>query len=45
MINEIQNLIEGKEKAARVMYLNSLHLFGRKNGLAIYKKLKTCEAL
>lgn len=45
MINEIQNLIEGKERAARVMYLNSLHLFGRKNGLAIYNKLKTCEEL
>lgn len=45
MVNEIQNLIEGKEKAARVMYLNSLHLFGRKNGLAIYNKLKSCEQL
>lgn len=45
MVSEIQNLIGGKEKAARVIYLNSLHLFGRKNGLAIYNKLKTCEEL
>lgn len=45
MLQEIQNLIEGKEKAARMIYLNSLHLFGRKNGLAIYQKLKTCGEL
>ena len=45
MLQEIQNLIEGKEKAARMIYLNSLHLSGRKNGLAIYQKLKTCGEL
>lgn len=45
MIDDIQNLIENKEKSAKVIYLGSLHTFGRKNGLAIYNKIKTCGEL
>ena len=45
MTDEIQNLIEGKEKTSKIIYLNSLHLFGRKNGLEIYHALKACEDL
>lgn len=45
MTDEIQNLIEGREKTSKVIYLNSLHLFGRKNGLEIYHKIKACEEL
>lgn len=40
-LEEIQNMIEGKEKSAKVIYLNSLHLFGKRNGLEIYNRLKT----
>ena len=43
--DEIQNLIEGKKKTPKVMYLNSLHVFGRKSGLEIYNKLKACDDL
>ncbi len=42
-LEEIQNMIEGKEKSAKVIYLNSLHLFGKRNGLDIYNRLKTSE--
>lgn len=45
MTGEIQNLIEGKEKTSKIIYLNSLHLFGRKSGLEIYQALKACEDL
>lgn len=45
LIDDIQNLIEDKEKSAKVIYLGSLHTFGRKNGLAIYNKIKTCQEL
>ena len=45
MTDEIQNLIEGSGKTSKVIYLNSLHLFGRKNGLEIYHKIKACEEL
>ena len=42
---EIQNLVEDREKTSKVTYLSSLHLFGRKNGLEIYNKIKSCEEL
>lgn len=37
---EIQELMEGGKKKAKVIYLSSLHTFGRKSGLEIYQKLK-----
>lgn len=45
MTGEIQDLIEEKEKVPRAVYLNSLRLFGRKDGLEIYNKIKTCDKL
>lgn len=44
-MDEIQNLIEGKEKTSKIIYLSSLHLFGRKQGLEIYNKMKACDEL
>ena len=44
-MEEIQNLIEGKEKTSKIIYLSSLHLFGRKQGLEIYNKMKACDEL
>lgn len=45
MTDEIQNLIHGKEKTPKIIYHDSLHRFGRKHGLEIYRKLKGCEEL
>lgn len=45
MTDEIQSLLEGKEKSSKVFYLSSLRLFGRKSGLEIYHALKECEDL
>lgn len=45
MIDEIQDLIEGEKRTAKMIYLGSLHTFGKKNGLAIYHKIKTCSDL
>ena len=45
MTDDIQNLIEGKEKTSKIIYLSSLHLFGRKSGLEIYNTIKACEEL
>lgn len=45
MTEEIHNLIEGKDKTSKVIYLSSLHLFGRKGGLEIYNALKACDEL
>ncbi len=45
MTEEIRNLIEGKEKTSKTIYLNCLHLFGRNNGLAIYNRVKACDEL
>ena len=42
-VDEIQNMIEGKDKSARIIYLSSLHLFGRKGGLEIYNKVKAAN--
>lgn len=42
---EIQNLVEDKGKTAKITYLSSLHQFGRRNGLEIYNKIKSCEEL
>lgn len=42
---EILNMMEGKQKTSRVIYLNSLHLFGRKCGLEIYQAIKACAEL
>lgn len=44
-IEEIQNMIEGKEKNAKVIYLSSLHLFGKKEGLEVYRKIKASDEL
>lgn len=43
--DEIQDLVEGRGKTPKIIYLNSLKLFGRKNGLEIYHKIKACEEL
>ena len=40
LIDEIMLLVEGK-KEHKVLYLNSLKHFGRKNGLEIYNKVKS----
>lgn len=45
MTEEIFNLIEGKKKTSKEMYLSCLHLFGRNNGLEIYNTVKTCDEL
>ena len=45
MTEEIQKLMEGKEKAPKVIYLNCLHSFGKDNGLAIYNRMKACNKL
>lgn len=44
-IEEIQNMIQGKEKNAKVIYLSSLHLFGKKEGLEVYRKIKASDEL
>ncbi len=44
-VEEIQNMLEGKEKSSKVIYLNSLHLFGKKGGLEVYNKIKASDAL
>lgn len=41
-IGEIQAMLEG-EKSVKAIYVNSLHLFGRKDGLEIYNKMKASE--
>ncbi len=43
--DEIQSLVQGKEKTPKIIYLDSLHRFGRKHGLEIYHKLRECEEL
>lgn len=45
MTEEIRNLLEGKEKTSKTVYLNCLHIFGRNSGLEIYNKVKACDAL
>ena len=45
MVEEIQNLIQERKKTAKTIYLDSLHRFGRKRGLEIYRMLKECEEL
>ena len=44
-IEEIQNMLDGKEKSSKIIYLDSLHLFGRKGGLEVYNKIKACNEL
>ncbi|MDE7332817.1 MAG: hypothetical protein K2O16_11415 [Lachnospiraceae bacterium] len=44
-IEEIQGMIEGKEKSAKIIYLSSLHLFGRKGGLEVYNRIKSSSEL
>ena len=44
-IEEIQNMLEGKEKSSKVIYLSSLRSFGRKGGLEIYHKIKASDVL
>lgn len=45
MTEQIQNLMEQKEKTPKLIYLNCLHSFGREGGLAIYNRMKACEDL
>ena len=45
MTEEIQKIMEEKEKTPKNIYLNCLHFFGKDNGLAIYNKMKACEKL
>lgn len=44
-IEEIQNMIEGKEKSAKIVYLSSLRMFGRKDGLEVYNRIKSSGEL
>lgn len=44
-VDEIFCLVEDKQDQPRTRYLNSLHLFGRKDGLAIYNRIKSCDKL
>ncbi|MBD5505734.1 MAG: NYN domain-containing protein [Lachnospiraceae bacterium] len=44
-VEEIQNMLDGKEKNSKIIYLDSLHLFGRKGGLEVYNKIKACNEL
>ena len=44
-IEEIQNMLDGKEKNSKIIYLDSLHLFGRKGGLEVYHKIKESNEL
>lgn len=44
-IEKIQTMLEGKEKNSKVVYLSSLHLFGKKEGLEIYHKIKESNRL
>lgn len=44
-IEDIQNMIAGKEKSSKVIYLSSLHLFGKKGGLEVYNRIKSGNAL
>lgn len=44
-IEEIQNMFYGKEKNSKIIYLDSLHLFGKKGGLEVYHKLKASNEL
>lgn len=41
---DIQNILK-KGKTAKVIYLDVLHRFGRKDGLEIYRRLKGCAEL
>ncbi|MCM1091146.1 MAG: PIN domain-containing protein [Butyrivibrio sp.] len=45
LTEQIQKLMESKERTPRIIYLNCLHIFGREDGLAIYNKMKACEEL
>lgn len=45
MTEQIQELMEKKEKTSKIIYLNCLHSFGRDGGLAIYNRIKACEEL
>lgn len=45
MTEEIQKLMEIKEKTPKLIYLNCLQAFGRNSGLAIYNRMKECEEL
>lgn len=44
-IEEIFGMLEGNGKNAKVIYLSSLHLFGRKGGLEIYNRIKKSDEL
>ena len=41
---DIQDILK-KGKTAKVIYLDVLHRFGRKDGLEIYRRLKGCAEL
>lgn len=41
---EMEEIIKSS-KTAKVVYLSTLHCFGRKDGLAVYQRLKNCAKL
>lgn len=45
LTQQIQKIMEKKEKTPRSIYLSCLHTFGRVGGLEIYSRMKTCEEL
>ena len=42
MLPDIISIVAGKKPSAKVIYLDSLKRFGRKNGVDIYRQLKNC---
>ncbi len=42
MLADILSIVFGKEHSPKVIYLDSLRHFGRKNGTEIYRRLKDC---
>lgn len=42
MLPEILAILSGEDQSAKVIYLDSLKRFGRKNGVSIYRRLKNC---
>lgn len=42
VLPDIISIVSGKKPSAKVIYLDSLKRFGRKNGVDIYRQLKNC---
>lgn len=45
MTEQIEKLMEKKDKTPRMIYLSCLHSFGRDGGRAIYNRMKACGEL